>query len=83
MPLDLVPRFQHHVPDEASSSSSFPWPLTPSSPHHHHSRSLPLPASLNDYYSDQDEFEGLAKITEVVLRFTQRYAQDEGGRGEE
>ncbi|KAL2017453.1 hypothetical protein VTK56DRAFT_2109 [Thermocarpiscus australiensis] len=70
---------QQQAPHEALSS--FTWPLTPSSPHHHHPRSLPLPASLNDYYSDQSEFEGLAKIAKVVLRFMQRYTQDEGAGG--
>ncbi|GAB1319951.1 hypothetical protein MFIFM68171_10161 [Madurella fahalii] len=73
----LLTILQQQAPDEASLS--FPWPLTPFSPHHHHTRSLPLPAYLNEYYSDQGEFEGLAKIAKVVLRFTQRYAQDEGG----
>lgn len=66
---------QQQTPDEAPAT--FPWPSMPPSPHQ--ARSLPLSASLNDYYPDHGEFEGLAKIAKVVLRFTQRYAQDEGG----
>jgi hypothetical protein len=70
---------QQQTPDEVSSA--FPWPPMPTSPHHHHARSLPMSASLNDYYSEQGEFDGLAKIAKVVLRFTQRYVQDEVGGG--